>query len=152
MNIKCPIPDCGCENPPEAARCQRCGANLQAYSRLLFLPDYLFNRGLNHAHRGELVQAESALQAALAFNPKNGETLLLLAAVQSAVGSPAAAVTLTQADQVVGEGTPWKAQIGVLKTLLEEAQNPPLSAHAAAQMKARAQQIAQKHKKHKGKG
>lgn len=125
---------------------------MQAYSRLLFLPDYLFNRGLDHAHRHELAQAESVLQAALAFNPKDGEALLLLAAVQCEAGSPAATVTLTQADQVVGESSLWKAQIGVLKTLLEEAQNPPLSAHTAAQMKARVKQIAQKRIKNKGKG
>jgi len=91
VKIKCPIPRCGQENPPDAIHCSLCGTNLQAYGRLLLMPDDLFNRGLSFSQGGHFQQAEQCLQSALLFNPRDVEVTLLLAQVQALQGDNAAA-------------------------------------------------------------
>lgn len=98
MKIKCPIPQCGQENPLEAARCSSCGASLKAYGKLLLMSDDLFNRGLSLSQGGHFQQAEQCLQATVLFNPRDVEATLLLAHVQALQEDiPAAAATLARA-------------------------------------------------------
>jgi tetratricopeptide (TPR) repeat protein len=91
VKIKCPIPQCGQENLLDAAHCSSCGTNLQAYSRLLLMPDDLFNRALAFSQGGHFQQAEQYLQSALLFNPRDWEALLLLAQLQTLQGNTVAA-------------------------------------------------------------
>lgn len=61
------------------------------------MPDDLFNRGLSFSQGGHFQQAEQYLQSALLFNPRDQETLLLLAQVQALRGNrPAATETFTR--------------------------------------------------------
>ena len=85
------MPQCGYENPSDVTHCSSCGTNLRAYSRLLLMPDDLFNRGLSLAQGGHFQQAEQCLQAALLFRSRDIEALLLLAKVQALQGNDATA-------------------------------------------------------------
>jgi Tfp pilus assembly protein PilF len=61
------------------------------------MPDDLFNRGLSFSQGGHFQQAEQYLQSALLFNPRDQETLLLLAQVQALRGNrPAATATFAR--------------------------------------------------------
>lgn len=126
MQIKCPILQCGYENPPEAVRCLSCGANLKTYGRLLLMPDYWFNQGLTLAQNGYFQQAEQFLQATLLFRSWDVEAMLLLAQVQALQGiDEAAAATFERASEK-GTNDPH------LKNLMTTLQESIVTAQARA--------------------
>lgn len=137
MNIKCPIMNCGHENPPEATHCASCGAKVQAYHRLLLFSDYLFNEGLTLAQSGHFDHAEQHLRAATLLRSNDAETWLLLAEVQILQGHlKAAAQTLTYAANKCANQEALLVSISRLQALLEQhvtaAQAPPATKAAAA--------------------
>jgi tetratricopeptide (TPR) repeat protein len=129
MQIKCPVPQCGHENPIEALRCVGCGTNLQAYSRLLLMPDDLFNRGLSLAQGGHFQQAEQCLQTALLFNSKDIEATLLLAEVRALQGSEAAA---SMFERALEKGSSDPRLIKIIATLQGELKAPASNSQAEA--------------------
>lgn len=158
MKIRCPIPQCSYENLSEAVHCSSCGANLEAYSQLHFMPDYHFNQGLMLSQNGHFQQAEQFLHAALLFKPSDVEAMLLLAHVQALQGHNVAAVATFERAQERGTRDPRIEDLMiVLQEVLGKAQVsvPPPAARApsanqpAKSPPSRAKQRQQKRKRGK---
>jgi len=82
--VRCPLPWCGAENPPDADCCVGCSLPVRGYAVLSVYPAYLFNLGLSAAREGRLGAAREYFAAVVHWCPADTEArnALALAAFQ----------------------------------------------------------------------
>ncbi|GAA1557070.1 hypothetical protein GCM10009678_45100 [Actinomadura kijaniata] len=77
--VRCPLPRCGADNPPDAEDCAGCGTPVRGHVRVTAHAARLFNEGLAAAREGRDAMARDRFAAVVAWFPADVEARNALA-------------------------------------------------------------------------